>query len=397
MENQDTALHARREFIIPVLIGIVVSFLPTVAPMNWLSMLIGWVVITSCVVWLTTITISSKLLRNVVLTGTIIACSLTGFYRVRDQWTKDYPLVHKPESSLVAQNPNAGVAANQQGPHREGESRPSAIEQTEGEESHKEQPPANKQNTLEVGSDSVVMGKVTGKVGDRSVVIGATDDKGNTIINTPMAVGNNAQAGPNSIAIGAGADAGGTIKTYAGYLYPRAGRIAILSIEKAIFPTVQFGDSGTLLTGASVSGIFKKLLGDDNFNIYVENGQIKMSITIRDKSGKVFAEIIDNEWRTEPVPGPNTWDRNFNKDSIEVKDAFKNVVLQVRLFEDRVQLQAKLYDSAGRRIGIGKSLDKDRPGGIIEVRPPNQPETFRIEPIFKYPSDLHLGELIKKE
>jgi len=63
-----------------------------------------------------------------------------------------------------------------------------------------------------IGDDAVVMGNVpsTTKVGNGSVVIGPTDAHGNTIINQPMAVGHNAQAGPNSIAIGAGAGAGAT-------------------------------------------------------------------------------------------------------------------------------------------------------------------------------------------
>lgn len=59
-----------------------------------------------------------------------------------------------------------------------------------------------------VGQDSVAIGRVTAPVGDRSVVIGATDSNGNTIITQPMAVGYNAQAGPGSIAIGANARAG---------------------------------------------------------------------------------------------------------------------------------------------------------------------------------------------
>jgi hypothetical protein len=67
----------------------------------------------------------------------------------------------------------------------------------------------NKSRKLDVGSDSVVIGNdVTGNVGDGSVVIGATDTRGNVILNTPMAVGRGAVAGPNSIAIGAGAGAG---------------------------------------------------------------------------------------------------------------------------------------------------------------------------------------------
>jgi hypothetical protein len=61
---------------------------------------------------------------------------------------------------------------------------------------------------ITIGSDSVVIGDVAGSVGDRSVVIGATDQRGHVILTTPMAVGHRAVAGPGSIAIGAGAMAG---------------------------------------------------------------------------------------------------------------------------------------------------------------------------------------------
>ena len=63
---------------------------------------------------------------------------------------------------------------------------------------------------MKIGKDSVVIGNVgsTRQIGERCVVIGATDANGNTIINTPMAVGYGAKAGPGSIAIGAFAGAG---------------------------------------------------------------------------------------------------------------------------------------------------------------------------------------------
>ncbi len=65
-----------------------------------------------------------------------------------------------------------------------------------------------KKRKLTVGADSVVIGRVSGSVGDGSVVIGATDERGNVILNQPMAVGRNAYAGPGSIAIGTNASAG---------------------------------------------------------------------------------------------------------------------------------------------------------------------------------------------
>jgi hypothetical protein len=63
-------------------------------------------------------------------------------------------------------------------------------------------------NKLDVGRDSVVIGRVSGNVGNGSVVIGPTDERGNVILNQPMAIGRNAHASPGSIAIGAGASAG---------------------------------------------------------------------------------------------------------------------------------------------------------------------------------------------
>ena len=64
---------------------------------------------------------------------------------------------------------------------------------------------------LSVGKNSVVIGNVSGNVGDGSVVVGPTDDRGNVILNQSMAVGRNAHAGPGSIAIGANAGAGSNI------------------------------------------------------------------------------------------------------------------------------------------------------------------------------------------
>jgi len=71
----------------------------------------------------------------------------------------------------------------------------------------------SKRTGAKIGKDAVVMGNVSSnlEVGDGSVVIGSTDSNGNTILNQQMAVGRNAQAGPQSIAIGAGANAGGGI------------------------------------------------------------------------------------------------------------------------------------------------------------------------------------------
>jgi len=69
------------------------------------------------------------------------------------------------------------------------------------------------ENKLEIGDESVVMGNVSsGRVGNRSVVIGPTDNRGNTIVNQPGAYGYGAHAGPGSIAVGAYAGAGSVVE-----------------------------------------------------------------------------------------------------------------------------------------------------------------------------------------
>jgi hypothetical protein len=69
---------------------------------------------------------------------------------------------------------------------------------------------AKEPQKLDVGQESVVVGYVEGKIGDRCVVIGPTDNKGNTILNRDTAIGNRAYAGPGSVAVGHEAGAAGS-------------------------------------------------------------------------------------------------------------------------------------------------------------------------------------------
>jgi len=73
----------------------------------------------------------------------------------------------------------------------------------------------DKPQKLNVGKDSVVMGRVTGNVGDGSVVIGPLDDRGNVILSGTMAIGRKARAGHNCISIGANALANAGSITFA--------------------------------------------------------------------------------------------------------------------------------------------------------------------------------------
>lgn len=179
-------------------------------------------------------------------------------------------------------------------------------------------------------------------------------------------------------------------QAYVGRLKPE--QKLLLSAKQKVFPKLEFGDSGAIFVlNDPQGGRFFKIAEDNDIIINIEDGQLRLSTKIRDQRGQIIAEITDNEWK---VDQDNSWDRNYSKDSLEVRDPTGDVVLQVKLVGDRVQFQAKLYDATGRRIGLGKSMDPKAPGGIIEMTGSAHPRlTMEIEPIFKYPSDLHFGEL----
>ena len=98
------------------------------------------------------------------------------------------------------------------------------------------------------------------------------------------------------------------------------------------------------------------------------------------------------------APPPNTWDRNYNDHLLEVKDDTGRIVLQVRLFSDRVQIQGEWWDEGGRGVGLKKCPQLTPAcGSAIEFFGPNhsRDRAIPIVPLFVYPSDKHLGELVK--
>jgi len=178
---------------------------------------------------------------------------------------------------------------------------------------------------------------------------------------------------------------------YFGVLKPKSK--ILLSSKKNTYPKFEFGDSGAILVFAGKQGEpLISIFEDNSITIVIEDGQVKVSTIIRDRSGAIIAELIKNKWK---VNLNSSFDRNYSKNALEVKDSSGDVVLQLRLVEDRVQFQGKFYDSRGNGVAFGKVRDASGTigGGIERTGTANPNLTLHIEPIFKYPSELHLGEL----
>lgn len=125
-----------------------------------------------------------------------------------------------------------------------------------------------------------------------------------------------------------------------------------------------------------------------NFTIFFdEDNIVKVSLTVRDKDGKIVAELIKNEWKLNKG---SFWDRNYTKDALEVKAPDGSIVLQTIAKDDRIVLQIRLYDKNGNGIVMiadpsGSGALMHRSDGVLDPTP--------IQPMFLYPSDTHLGEL----
>jgi hypothetical protein len=105
---------------------------------------------------------------------------------------------------------------------------------------------------LTVGDESTVIGLVKGTIGNRSTIVGATDSRGNTILNEPMVVGYGAQAGPGSIAIGAYACAGGS------YMVLLATELSLIQAEMMQHPEAAIHQEAIEAVGAAVEAAKKK-------------------------------------------------------------------------------------------------------------------------------------------
>jgi hypothetical protein len=173
------------------------------------------------------------------------------------------------------------------------------------------------------------------------------------------------------------------------------GRKIVLSGQAKVFPKLEIGDSGAILMYAGPQGApLLRIFEDTSLEIWLEDGKLKVSTQIRDKVGRLVAELRANEWTVKPE---RVWDRNYSDDALEVVDETGDVVLQVRLVEDRVQFAGKFYSRDGRGVGIGRMTTPLGTGGVFEITGPEHPVLqLHIEPLFNYPSRMHLGEIIRK-
>ena len=170
----------------------------------------------------------------------------------------------------------------------------------------------------------------------------------------------------------------------------------LLSTKDGVYPIIEIGTKGAKLAkiGDPKQPLFS-FFGDLDILVERKGGKTLISTEIRDQSGQLIATLRRNEWAV--APPPKTWDKNYNSDSLEVIDNYGKVVLQVRSFPDRVQLQG-IWWSSDPGNGVELFEDPATGGGSILIKTPqNNARFIPIKRRFTYPSALHFGELEKAD
>jgi hypothetical protein len=124
---------------------------------------------------------------------------------------------------------------------------------------------------------------------------------------------------------------------------------------------------------------------DPLLSVKTKDNKLLVSTSIRDKEGHLLAELKDNNW-THQVK-PFIFDRNYNDNTLEIRDNTGKIVLQVLNFGDAIQFAAIFRCRNGKPVAFLPDED-----GMSIITPPLA-ENARVEikPICEYPSDSNLG------
>jgi hypothetical protein len=148
-------------------------------------------------------------------------------------------------------------------------------------------------------------------------------------------------------------------------------------------PRVRVGSS-TMRWATEDGGTFVQMHAD-RLSVSRTKGKLQFSTTVRDGSGNMVVEVVNNHWMVSTRPF--CWDKNYTDHMLEVKDGKGRVVLQVRLTSDYVQIQGEWHDSPL----------KDPTGrGTRIVEEGEYDEVEGIRPVFLYPSEKYWGKLDPK-
>jgi hypothetical protein len=160
----------------------------------------------------------------------------------------------------------------------------------------------------------------------------------------------------------------------------------LMKPQSTAFPRY-IGVGGVLLEMHTRDGILLRDGDEPLVSVRIVDGRMLVTAKMKNERGDLVAEMKDNVWTHQPRPA--IFDRNYNDDVLEIRDAAGRVALQVADFGETVELAGVFHcskDSSSYVLGPA-----DDGGAIIEVRPPGAKIDYQIPSICDYPSQLNLG------
>jgi hypothetical protein len=163
-----------------------------------------------------------------------------------------------------------------------------------------------------------------------------------------------------------------------------------------LYPTIKFGGATSTweaLAEPSNSRVPPPFLlpGGQVVTPYTKNN--RLYIKAQTPTGDSISDVkLNNEW---PTQIPDNWDRNFNSNSFEIVDDKRLPVFQIRYNSAyNVEIYGIFVAPNGAvTIAFGNSTESI-PAPVVKILMPKKISGRKAW--FKYPSKVHLGELVDK-
>jgi hypothetical protein len=157
-------------------------------------------------------------------------------------------------------------------------------------------------------------------------------------------------------------------------------------------PKVVVGRSEVSFQLLEKDGLVFGSSGSPLLKTFIKNGKLCVYVIIRDSLMKPLAVINENEWSLMKG-ATDIFEYNNDDHAFElVVKGERNVYFQIELKSGIAYITGLLYEKP--RLGLF-FYDDGRGGGVITFKRPLDPYEFpRIESMFRYPRETHLGERI---
>jgi hypothetical protein len=126
---------------------------------------------------------------------------------------------------------------------------------------------------------------------------------------------------------------------------------------------------------------------DYPFHITLEDQKFLVSVDIQNAKGETVAKIVDNQWSVNNDP-VIAYDKNYNSYAFEVIDSNQIPIIQVIFSpENKMYLGGFFYVPNGTLLLL--------PNDTTIMNPLLSDANSSLPRIFKYPSEEHLGQMVK--